>query len=188
MQVISIGALRRGMARHHQVALRCQKAAIRRRTMLSIKNPGSMTCDTDTAGLHVEPDAIRIRRPVLDVIAAHAHEVKPQECCGLLLGSAEMVEHVYRARNVRQSPTEYLVAPEDHFAALRFARSHHIEVVGAYHSHPRGPAGPSETDTCEAQERFLYLIVSGLDNAQPRFTAWRLASGNFYGIPLVPVP
>jgi proteasome lid subunit RPN8/RPN11 len=147
-----------------------------------------VTCDTDIAGLHVAPGAIRIRQPVLDVIAAHACEAEPQECCGLLLGSAGVIEHAYRARNVRQSTTRYLVAPEDHFAALRFARSLGIDVVGAYHSHPRGPETPSKTDKAEAHDAFLYVIVSGIERQPARFTAWTFASGNFLRVALVPVP
>jgi proteasome lid subunit RPN8/RPN11 len=130
---------------------------------------------------------VRVRQSVLDDIVAHAREAAPRECCGLLLGSEDRVDHAWRARNLRESRTEYLVAPEDHFAALRCARSRAIEVVGAYHSHPRGPAHPSETDRREAQESFLYLIVGGFDAPRPDFTAWRMVSGNFHGTLLVPV-
>jgi proteasome lid subunit RPN8/RPN11 len=148
-----------------------------------------VTDETDRSATYTaQPAIVRIRQAVLEAIAAHARDALPQECCGLLLGSVDEIEHAYRARNDRQSATSYLVAPEDHFAALRFARAREIDVAGAYHSHPRGSALPSETDRRDAQEAFLYLIVGGLDQVEPDITAWRLASGNFFAVALVPVP
>jgi proteasome lid subunit RPN8/RPN11 len=145
--------------------------------------------DPFRAGAFIDrPAIVRVCQSVLDAVAAHARETVPQECCGLLLGSATVIEHAYRARNVRQSTTRYLVAPEDHFAALRFARSLGIDVVGAYHSHPCGPATPSETDKAGAHDAFLYVIISGIEQQPAQVTAWAFASGNFFRVGLVPVP
>jgi proteasome lid subunit RPN8/RPN11 len=63
----------------------------------------------------------------------------------------------------------------------------HLEVVGAYHSHPAAPPVPSATDRAEAQgEGFLYLIA-GLDGPHDRATCavWRLDGGNFVEVPFV---
>jgi proteasome lid subunit RPN8/RPN11 len=136
---------------------------------------------------HDQPATVRIRQAALDAMAAHAREVAPHECCGLVLGLPDVIELAYRAGNERRSATRYLVAPADHFAAIRFARARHIEVIGAYHSHPRGPAMPSDTDRAEAHDAFLYVIVS-LEQRKADITAWKLASGNFFRVPLVPVP
>ena len=89
---------------------------------------------------------MKIRQDAFDRIVGHAVDEKPNECCGLLIGDAEMVHDVVRARNVRKSATKFQVAPADHFAAIRKARALGLEVMGAYHSHPTGPSGPSEID------------------------------------------
>ena len=89
---------------------------------------------------------MRIRQDAFDRIVAHATEEKPNECCGLLIGTAELVQDVVRARNAHRSPTRFQVEPADQFAAIRKARAAGLEVVGAYHSHPNGPSGPSELD------------------------------------------
>ena len=47
----------------------------------------------------------------------------PNECCGLLLGTAEMIEDAARARNTKRSRTRFQVEPADHFAAIRRARA-----------------------------------------------------------------
>lgn len=104
---------------------------------------------------------MRIRRAVVDAVVEHARRDEPLECCGLLIGTDEEVIESHPARNLRQSAVAYLVAPEDHFAAIRSARAHGREVLGAYHSHPHSAAVPSATDIREAADPgFLYLIVS----------------------------
>lgn len=118
-------------------------------------------------------------------IVAHARASVPEECCGLLIGTAERVESIYAARNLRRSATRYLVDPADHFAAIRAARQAGLAVVGAYHSHPVSPPVPSETDEREATgEEFLHLIVSPV-TAETR--AFRLMGGRLAEVALRPL-
>jgi len=99
-------------------------------------------------------------------IIAHAHEEGPRECCGLLIGKVDVVERSVRARNLETRSTRYLIDPEDHFAAIRAARSEGREVIGAYHSHPASAPVPSPTDIAEANNGsdFLYVIVSPVND------------------------
>jgi len=118
-------------------------------------------------------------------IEQHARAAAPEECCGLLLGTPGGVTAAVRARNIAHSPrTRYEIAPEDHFEALRRARSLGVDVVGAYHSHPHSPPIPSATDRSEAFEAFLFLIV-GLAARQAEIRAWQLMDGNFVEVALV---
>ena len=103
-----------------------------------------------------------IPQVVVAEMLAHAREEAPRECCGLLIGKGETVERSVRARNIETRSTRYSIDPEDHFAAIRAARSEDREVVGAYHSHPASAPVPSATDVAEANSGsdFLYVIVS----------------------------
>ena len=102
-----------------------------------------------------------IRRAVVEVLTEHARRELPNECCGLLIGTSELIEQPAPARNIRASPTRYLVDLVDHFAALRRARARGWEVVGLCHPHPHGAPVPSLTDVREATYReFVYVIVS----------------------------
>ena len=131
--------------------------------------------DSSTAG-------VIVRASVLADIAAHARGAAPAECCGLLIGTGARIESAHAARNLRRSPTRYLVDPADHFAAIRSGRKTGLAVVGAYHSHPASAASPSPRDEREATDAdFLYLIVS-LVTAQTR--AFRLVDGRMEEIPL----
>jgi proteasome lid subunit RPN8/RPN11 len=104
----------------------------------------------------------RVSRVALDAIVTHAREAAPAECCGVLLGTGEAVVEAVRTRNVAVEPcARFVVDPKDHIDARRAARTRGLEVVGFYHSHPRSPAAPSETDRAEATyPEQLALIVS----------------------------
>ena len=132
-----------------------------------------------------------IRRAVVEGLLDHARREQPNECCGLLIGTAELIERCAPARNLRASPTRYLIDPADHFAALRSARRRGWEVVGAYHSHPHGAPVPSLTDVREATYRgFVYVIVSPGrgDTGAEGMAGFRLDGETFAAVELRPVP
>ena len=132
-----------------------------------------------------------IRRAAVEVLTGHACRELPNECCGLLIGTSELIEQSAPARNLRASPTRYLVDPVDHFSALRRARERGWEVVGAYHSHPGGVPVPSPTDVREAIYReFIYVIVSPGrgDTGAGEMAGFRLDGETFAPVVLKPVP
>ena len=131
---------------------------------------------------------MKIRQDVLTKIVAHAVEDLPNECCGLLIGTTEMVEDASRARNTKRSRTKFQVEPADHFAAVRRARAAGFEIVGAYHSHPSGPSGPSETDRARLTDASMFHVIISLAHGTRTVRAFRLTDGNFSPLELVPVP
>lgn len=131
---------------------------------------------------------MKIRQDVLTKIVAHAVEDLPNECCGLLIGTAEMVEDASRARNTKRSRTKFQVEPADHFAAIRRARAAGFEIVGAYHSHPSGPSGPSEIDRARLTDATMFHVIISLAHGTRTVRAFRLNDGNFSPLELVPVP
>ena len=131
---------------------------------------------------------MKIRQTIFDQIVAHALEERPNECCGLLIGTSEVVEDAVRARNVRRSATRFQVEPADHFAAIRKARSTGFEVIGAYHSHPNGPSCPSETDRLRLTDPTMFHVIVSLAHGTRTVRAFRIADGNFTPLELLPVP
>ena len=131
---------------------------------------------------------MKIRQTALAKIVAHAVEDLPNECCGLLIGTADMVEDATRARNVKRSRTRFQVEPADHFAAIRRARAAGFEIVGAYHSHPSGPSGPSDTDRARLTDPSMFHVIVSLAHGTRTVRAFRLNDGNFSPLELVPVP
>ncbi|ELZ04897.1 desampylase [Natrialba asiatica] len=132
-------------------------------------------CDEDGPAL-VVPEAIR--RAIRD----RAREGDPEEICGILGGTfgpeRSRVRSQYSATNVAETPrTRYRIDPEEQLERFERLEARDEEIVGFYHSHPRGPARPSETDIDAATwtDR-SYLIVS-LDPFAVRSWRWRAETG-----------
>jgi proteasome lid subunit RPN8/RPN11 len=122
------------------------------------------------------------------VLVAHARQSVPEECCGLLIGTCEEVVEAVAARNLAADrTTRYAIDPRDHLQVLRSARQRGLQVIGAYHSHPRSAARPSATDAAEAFGDFVFVIV-GLASDPPDVTAWTWTDGNFAPVALVRFP
>ena len=115
-------------------------------------------------------------------------EERPNECCGLLIGTGDLVHDAVRARNLRRSPTRFQVEPADHFAAIRKARGAGLEVVGAYHSHPTGPSGPSETDRVRLNDPTMVHVIVSLAHGTRTVRAFRFNGETFSQLEFVPVP
>jgi desampylase len=107
---------------------------------------------------------VGIAAGVLDAVEAHARSVLPEECCGLLLGTAAGIVDAVRSANLSDDPARrFLLDPQAHFHARRIARDRGLAVVGFYHSHPDSEPVPSESDLAGATyEGHLYLIVRPL--------------------------
>lgn len=116
----------------------------------------------------------------------HAYAESPRECCGLLLGPEDplAVIEAWPARNDAEGHSRFLVNPADHFAAIRAARARGLDVIGAYHSHPRSAAEPSPTDLAEGDVGpWLHVIVS-LASGPPDVRAYRYARDGAVTVPL----
>jgi proteasome lid subunit RPN8/RPN11 len=111
-------------------------------------------------------------RNILDDLIAHARELAPHECCGLLAGTHGVVSRLYRIRNIvalegaqnlssfdtvkaahleRLTPAEraeiaFVMDMQDFSAAKKDMRNNGLDLQVVYHSHPHDPARPSVTD------------------------------------------
>lgn len=114
-----------------------------------------------------------------DSIVRHARASAPRECCGLLLGRPESaaVVDVWPTRNDADGDSRFLVNAEDHFAAIHAARARGLEVIGAYHSHPRSAATPSPSDLTESGVGPWVHVIVSLASDPAELRAYRYAEG-----------
>jgi proteasome lid subunit RPN8/RPN11 len=115
---------------------------------------------------------LRIPQTIADDLVAHARELAPHECCGLLAGRDRQITHLYRIANVvaidgadrlaafddaklshlaQLSPEEraeiaFVMDAQDLALAQRDMRRKELDLLVIYHSHPHDPARPSVTD------------------------------------------
>src|SRR4051812_5134053 len=115
-----------------------------------------------------------ISQPDWDALVAHARDEAPNECCGSAGMPDGRVDEVFRARTLRASPYGYEIDPKALLAANDLDDDGHG--VAIYHSPPRSPAEPSQTDINLAHyPHWLYVIVSLA--AEPELRAWRIHDG-----------
>jgi proteasome lid subunit RPN8/RPN11 len=94
-------------------------------------------------------------------------------------GASATVLEARPARNIRASATQYEIEPAAVLAADRAARAAGRVLLGAWHSHPGGPAVPSAQDRAEAWPDWCYLVVGLVKPAAPGLRAWRLLGESF---------
>ncbi len=125
---------------------------------------------------------ISLTRETHEALLAYAQEGVPEEVCGVLGGHRESdthIESIYRIPNVATNPhVEYVIDPEAQLDAMEEIESTGREVVGFYHSHPRGPEEPSETDAERATWPGFYYLIVALDG-QPSISTWRWTGERF---------
>ncbi|UPV75085.1 M67 family metallopeptidase [Halorussus limi] len=136
---------------------------------------------------------LRIPESVREEILARAREGAPEEVCGILAGTRESsprdtdddhadhrVESHYPAANVAETPrTRYEIDPREQLDLMECIEETGRDVVGFYHSHPRGPAEPSATDAELATWPGRSYLVVSLGADPPEVTSWRWSGDEF---------
>jgi proteasome lid subunit RPN8/RPN11 len=141
---------------------------------------------------------LKIPRNILDDTVAHARELDPFECCGLLAGRNGTVDHHYRITNtvandaraaqvfdeahvkgLRHLPettraeVAYFMDPKEMLAAFKDMRQRQLDLIVIYHSHTASPAYPSATDIGLAYyPETAYMIISLEQKSKPDIRAY----------------
>lgn len=97
----------------------------------------------------------------LEIMRQDVIRRQPNEACGLAAGRANRVEVIFPVANDLASPVRYRMNPAQQIKIFFEIEQLGQELVAIYHSHPHGPAVPSETDIGEsAYPEAVYLIWS----------------------------
>lgn len=122
---------------------------------------------------------LTMHRASIRAVVLHARRARPREACGLLVGAGARVAFAVPIRNLARGRTRYRLDPAEHIALRRVLRAvtPAAQILGVYHSHPRGAAQPSDTDVAEAlYPDWVHLIV-GLAGRTPVVRAFRITRG-----------
>ena len=113
---------------------------------------------------------LRISRIQRQVLLAWANEAHPDECCGLLLGRDDVVEHVELTENTASDKSStFEIDPLALITAEKAARTGGLLILGYFHSHPNGSTTPSPCDArMAAVDGRRWIIIAG-----DSITCWR---------------
>ena len=122
---------------------------------------------------------IEFAREAYDDVIRHADAGGAEEVCGVLAGTRRdgdepsVVARAHEAENVADAPeVRYRIDPEAQLELFESIEADGRDVVGFYHSHPTGPARPSETDAARATWPGYSYVICALDG-RPFVGSWR---------------
>jgi [CysO sulfur-carrier protein]-S-L-cysteine hydrolase len=121
---------------------------------------------------------VRIARELVDQIIAHAREDAPNECCGVLIGSAEQVNELTPTANVFASPLRFEIDATELYRIWKRATDAGRDITGFYHSHIKAPAHPSQTDiNWAANWPGVVHVICSLGETEPAVKGFRINDG-----------
>ncbi len=118
-----------------------------------------------------------IPKHIINEIIEQAKKEAPNESCGYLLGTGNIVTQNYPMENIDHSPEHFSFEPREQFAALRYARKQNLNILANWHSHPASPSRPSQEDLRLANDPTIrYAILSLLDDT-PQLNSFQILAG-----------
>ena len=115
------------------------------------------------------PEQLIIPAELAAIMRAHVQRCNPEEACGILAGSANVVKHVLPVTNELHSPFKFRMAPQEQLQAFLWLEQNNLAMVAYYHSHPAGPDHLSETDLLQ----FFYPGVKSV-LVYPKNSTWQI--------------
>ena len=99
----------------------------------------------------------------IEAIRAHAVRGGPREACGLLVVVRGREQYI-ACRNLAGNAGHFILSSEDYAEA-----ENRGEIIAVVHSHPNGPATPSEADrtACEASGLIWHIVPVSCASGQP---------------------
>lgn len=101
----------------------------------------------------------------------------PEEGSGFLIGRESSAVRFEPVPNALASRSAFEIHPSVLFDLQRKLRSTGEDLVGICHSHPRGPAGPSERDIALARHPDSFYLIVSFACGEPEARAWRIVGG-----------
>ena len=110
---------------------------------------------------------ILLTKHQMNKILSHSEGAYPEECCGLLVGERRSgdiyVYEVHESTNIADTPVDrFEIDPQLRFDLERRMRGENLDLVGVYHSHPDGPALPSQIDIERTWESNLVWLITAV--------------------------
>ena len=102
------------------------------------------------------------------ILLEHTLKEEPNESCAILYGEKieeeNIVKEIWLTENIDSSPTEFTLSPEQTWEMDQKRKELNLEIIGIFHSHPKGEAYPSNTDKKFMENNpYVWIIYSGIN-------------------------
>jgi proteasome lid subunit RPN8/RPN11 len=102
------------------------------------------------------------------ILLDHTCKEEPNEACAILYGNKieeeNIVKEIWLTNNSNPSPIEFTLSAEQTWEMDQKRKELNLEIIGIFHSHPKGDAFPSSTDKKFMQNNpYVWIIYSGIN-------------------------
>ena len=102
------------------------------------------------------------------ILLDHTCKEEPNEACAILYGNKieeeNTVKEIWLTKNDTPSPIEFTLSAEQTWEMDQKRKEFNLEIIGIFHSHPKGDAFPSSTDKKFMQNNpYVWIIYSGIN-------------------------
>ena len=103
------------------------------------------------------------------ILLDHTNKEEPNESCAILYGNKNegenSVKEIWLTENIDSSPVEFTLSPEQNLEIYEKGKELNLEIIGIFHSHPKGDAYPSNIDKKFMQNThpYVWIIYSGIN-------------------------
>ena len=104
------------------------------------------------------------------ILLDHSNKEEPNESCAILYGyrngEENIVKEMWLTENIDASPVEFTLSNEQTLEMYKKSEELNLEIIGIFHSHPKGEAYPSNTDKKFMkinQDEYVWIIYSGIN-------------------------
>jgi proteasome lid subunit RPN8/RPN11 len=128
---------------------------------------------------------LEIPNIIFEQMIAQVKAEDPIEACGILAGSDNRVEKLYKMTNADKRSDHFMMEPTEQFKVVKDIRGSGLEMLAIYHSHPATPARPSAEDNRLAlTPDVTYIIVSLQNGDHPTVKGFLLENGSVAEVPV----
>jgi [CysO sulfur-carrier protein]-S-L-cysteine hydrolase len=115
------------------------------------------------------PEKLILPAEFAEIMRAHVQRCIPEEACGILGGTGNLVKCVLPVTNELHSPVKFRMAPEEQLKTFIWLEQNGFDMVAYFHSHPTGPGHLSETDLLQFFYPGVVLVL-----LYPQNSTWQI--------------
>lgn len=128
---------------------------------------------------------MKIPVDIFEQMVAQARAEAPIEACGILAGSNNRVEKLYKMTNAEKRSDHFMMEPAEQFKVVKDIRSSGLEMLAIFHSHPATPTRPSAEDIRLALTLDVTYVIVSLENRDhPAVKGFLLENGRVTEVPV----